>query len=156
MGRPTYVCTTCEEHVIRRYSATRHNITIHSNRGEIVSLLEYIVGRSSGRYRASHTSRYRRPSKETRLHNFGHTTTVADSMGDTFRPGGLQRQQQGQYQHQQQSLEEQERYHHQWRRQQEQSVSQSIPPTAIQDQPPLVSIQEQLRTLDSTMGYSRM
>jgi hypothetical protein len=57
-------------------------------------------------------------------------------MGDALRTGGLQREQQGQYQHQhnQQSsaVEEQERYH-----QQEQSLS--IPPSPaapIQDRPP--------------------
>jgi len=56
---------------------------------------------------------------------------IADSR-NTFRPGGLQREQQGQYQHHQQPLEEQELYHRQW--QQEQSLSPS--PVAIQDQPP--------------------
>jgi len=55
---------------------------------------------------------------------------IADSR-NTFRPGGLQREQQGQYQHHQQPLEEQELYHRQW--QQEQSLSTS--PVAIQDQP---------------------
>jgi len=66
---------------------------------------------------------------------------IADSMGDAPRTGGLQREQQGQYQHQQgqyhaYSLEEQERYHQQW--QQEQSLSSSTPPSpiAIQDQSP--------------------
>jgi hypothetical protein len=59
---------------------------------------------------------------------------IADSMGDAFRPGGLQRQQQEQYEYHQQSLEEQERYHRQW--QQEQSV---LPSAAIQDQAPDVS-----------------
>ncbi len=136
MSRPNYVCTTCSEHFTRKYSAKRHNLTIHSNGGgEIVPLVEYLVGRNSGRYQASHPSRYRRPSKETRIHNFGHATAAADSIGDAFGTGALQRQQQGQYQHQyhQQSLEEQEQHHPQ---QQEQSVSQSIPPTAIQGQPP--------------------
>jgi hypothetical protein len=135
MGRPNYVCTICEEHFTRMYSATRHNITIHSSRGEIVSLLEYIVGLSSGRYRASHPFWYRRRSKEKRIQNL-EATTLADSMGNAFRPVGLQRQEQEQYQYQydQQSLEEQERYH---RPQQEQSLSASIPPSpaAIQDQP---------------------
>jgi hypothetical protein len=129
MGRLTYVCATCEEHFTRRYSATRHNITIHNNGGEIVSLLEYIVGRSSGRYRASHPFWYRRRSKEKRIHNFGHAAPVADSRGEAFRPGGLQREQQGQYQYQyhERSLQEQERYR------QQQSPSMSA---AIQDQPP--------------------
>ena len=82
MGRVTHVCATCAEHFTRRYSATRHNLTIHDNRGEIVPLLEYIVGRSSGRYRASHPSWYRRTrSKEKRIHRFGHAIS-ADSMGD--------------------------------------------------------------------------
>ncbi|MFZ0512887.1 MAG: hypothetical protein WAM14_14870 [Candidatus Nitrosopolaris sp.] len=89
MGRTTYVCATCAEHFTRRYSAKRHNLTIHNGRGEIVPLLEYLVGRSSGRYQASHPSWYR--SSERRVHKFGHTTT-ADSMGDTLRSRGLQQQ----------------------------------------------------------------
>jgi hypothetical protein len=125
MGRPTYVCTTCSEHFTRKYSAKRHNITIHGNSGEIVPLVEYIVGRSSGRYKASHPFWYRRNGK--RIHKFGRAT-VEDYVGDTFPYRGLQ--QQGQYQYHQQSLEEQERYH----REQQRSQSPSIPPP--QDQPP--------------------
>jgi hypothetical protein len=87
----TYVCATCEEDFTRRYSAIRHNITIHNGNGEIVTLLEYLVERNSGRYRPSHPSLYRRGRGEKRIHNFGHATTaVADSMGDTFRHKGLQ------------------------------------------------------------------
>jgi transposase-like protein len=92
MGRQTtYVCATCSEHFTRRYSATRHNLTIHENRGEILPLLEYIVGRNSGRYQASDPSLYRRPSKK-RIHNFRNATVTADYMGDTFPPRGLQQQ----------------------------------------------------------------
>jgi hypothetical protein len=47
------VSATCAQHFTRRYSATRHNLTIHDNRGEIVPLLEYLAGRNSGRYHAS-------------------------------------------------------------------------------------------------------
>jgi hypothetical protein len=128
MGRATYVCATCAEHFTRRYSATRHNLTIHGNRGEIVPLLEYLVGRSTGPYRANHPFWYRR-RRGRGIHNFGHATTVADSIGDTFQVGVLP--QHGQYEHQQQSLEERERY----RWQQQQALSQSIPtptPPAIQ------------------------
>jgi hypothetical protein len=91
MGRLTYVCTTCSENFTRKYSATRHNLTIHDNRGEIVQLLEYIVGRKTGRYQASDPSLYRRPSKK-RVHNFPHATVTADYIGDTFLPRGLQQQ----------------------------------------------------------------
>ena len=133
MGRLTYVCTTCSEHFTRKYSAKRHNITIHGNGGEIVTLVEYIVGRSSGRYKASHPFWYRRNGK--RIHKFGRAT-VEDYVGDTFPYRSLQ--QQGQYQYHQQSLEEQERYHWQQHEQeQQQSPVPSIPPpAAIQDQPP--------------------
>ena len=112
MGRVTYVCTTCSEHFTRKYSAKRHNITVHHNNGgEIVTLVEYLVRRSSGKYQASDPSWYSRRNKEKRVHNFGDAAPVADTMGGAFRPGGLQRQQQGEYQYRQQSLEEQERYH---------------------------------------------
>ena len=82
MGRPTYVCTTCSEHFTRKYSAKRHNITVHHNNGggEIVPLVEYLVGRNSGKYEASRPSWYRR-AKEKRIHNFGH---AADSMGGQY------------------------------------------------------------------------
>ena len=131
MARPNYVCTTCSEHFTRKYSAKRHNITVHHNNGgEIVPLVEYLVGRKSGRYQANDSSWYRTLSEKS-VHNFGHAVAVADSMGDAFRTGAMQRQQQEQYQDHQQSLEEQERYHRQW--EQEQSLSPSMPAT-IQDQ----------------------
>jgi hypothetical protein len=60
MGRPTYVCATCSEHFTRKYSAKRHNFNIHASRSEIVPFIEYMVGRSSGRYLASHPSWYRK------------------------------------------------------------------------------------------------
>jgi len=134
MGRPNYVCTTCSEHFSRKYSAKGHNITVHHNNGgEIVPLVEYLVRRSSGRYQASDPSWYRRRAKEKSAHNFGYATAVPDSMGDAFRTGAPQRQQQGQYQYHQQSLEEQERYHRQWQL----SLSPSLlaSPAAIQDSP---------------------
>jgi hypothetical protein len=144
MGRPSYVCTICSEHFTRKYSAKRHNITVHHNKaGEIVPLVEYLVGRNSGKYEASHLSWHRRSEK--RFHKFGRAM-VADSIGSTLRLGGLQRQQQAEYHHQQR-----EQYHRQW--QQEQSLSPSIPPlpTAIQDQPPDVMspTSQSMNTLDN-------
>ncbi|MGB6592108.1 MAG: hypothetical protein WBE68_11425, partial [Candidatus Nitrosopolaris sp.] len=60
MGRPNYVCTVCSEHFTRKYSGKRHNFNIHSGRSEIVPYIEYMTGRSSGRYLASHPSWYRK------------------------------------------------------------------------------------------------
>ena len=40
MGRLNYVGTICSEHFTRKYSAKRHNITVHHNNGgEIVPLV---------------------------------------------------------------------------------------------------------------------
>jgi len=111
MGRPRYVFTTCSEHFTRKYSAKRHNITVHHNSGgEILPLVEYLVRRSSGKYDASHAW-YPRASK--RIHNFGRAV-VENSVGDAFRTEALQRQQLEQYQ---------ERYHRKWH--QELSMSRS-------------------------------
>ncbi len=120
--RVMHVCATCSEHFTTRYSASRHNLALHGNRGEIVPLPEYLAGRNSGRYQASHPSWYRkrRSKEENHIRGFGYTTAAADSVGDTFRPGGLQ--QQGQYQYQ---------YH--------QQQSRSSSSSTIQDQPPAVS-----------------
>jgi hypothetical protein len=91
MRRPAYVCATCSEHFTRRYSATRHNLTIHNGIGEIVTYIEYLVGRNSGRYRPSHPSLYRKRRREKSIHNFAHAV-AADSMGDTLPPKGLQQE----------------------------------------------------------------
>jgi len=50
MVRITWVCATCGEHFTRKYSATRHNNNLHAGNGQIVRLLDYIVGRASGQY----------------------------------------------------------------------------------------------------------
>jgi hypothetical protein len=50
MGRITWVCANCAEHFTRKYSASRHNNNLHFGNGQIVTLLDYIVGRASGQY----------------------------------------------------------------------------------------------------------
>jgi len=93
MGRLTYVCATCSEHFTRKYSARRHNLTLHNGSGEIVRLLEYLAGRSSGRYLPSHPSWYRRTQKwdNPTGNNYNSEFGLADSGRDMFKPGnGLQ------------------------------------------------------------------
>lgn len=90
MGRLTYVCATCSEHFTRKFSASRHNLNIHNGGGEIVRLIDYIVGRVSGRYLATHPSWYRREQKWQTYsdhiydNKFG-PATIKDSTGDTFQ-----------------------------------------------------------------------
>lgn len=110
MGRLMHVCTTCAVHFTRKSSAKRHNITIHSNTGEIVSLLEYLVGRKTGRYLASHPPPWYNRRNGRYIQESEHDTTTtaatavavaADSMGEDTLSKGLQYQQQ---QQQQQSI----------------------------------------------------
>jgi hypothetical protein len=63
MGRITWVCATCAEHFTRKYSASRHNNNLHFGNGQIVTLLDYIVGRAAGQYlpRDSRTSKNHNP-----------------------------------------------------------------------------------------------
>jgi hypothetical protein len=56
---PLYVCGTCSQHFTRRYNANRHNKNIHANRAEIARFLEYLIGRSIGKYLASDPLSYR-------------------------------------------------------------------------------------------------
>ena len=82
MGRPSYVCTVCSEHFTRKYSAKRHNRNLHAGTAEIVRLIDYLAGRSSGQYTPNNPFWYKRNNA---YHNIG-STTVADTVGDTFQP----------------------------------------------------------------------
>jgi hypothetical protein len=65
----------------------RHNFNIHSGRSEIVPYIEYMVGRSSGRYLASHPSWYRKQKGSQWDHNYtSENHVISDS---SFRPENL-------------------------------------------------------------------
>jgi hypothetical protein len=81
MGRPSYVCTVCSEHFTRKYSAKRHNENLHNGAAEIVKLIDYLAGRSSGQYMPNNPFWYKHYNP---YHNFG-SATVADTIGDTFQ-----------------------------------------------------------------------
>jgi hypothetical protein len=90
MGRPTYVCAICSEHFTRKHSAKRHNFNIHAGRSEIVPFIEYMAGRSSGRYLASHPSWYRNQRQLQVNHRHQSELVVADT-ANSFRLQNLQR-----------------------------------------------------------------
>ena len=50
MSKVNYVCVICGQDFTRRYSANRHNNHFHFGNGIIVRLLEYIIGRTNGRF----------------------------------------------------------------------------------------------------------
>ena len=89
MGRPTYVCATCSEHFTRKYSAKRHNFNIHAGRSEIVPFIEYMVGRSSGRYLASHPSWYRKQRQLQANHSYPSENHAIADTASSFRPETL-------------------------------------------------------------------
>jgi hypothetical protein len=89
MVRITWVCATCSQPFTRRTSATRHDNNKHRGQGEIVPLLEYIVGRGTGRYMSSKPLSYGHHQKWW-AHNSNSglgLATVADSAGDRFMSG---------------------------------------------------------------------
>lgn len=102
-------------HFTRKSSAKRHNITVHGNTAEIVPYLEYLVGRKTGRYQASHPPPWytRRTGRYIQESEYDTTTTTtatavvavtADSMREDTLSKGLQYQQQQQQQRQQRSI----------------------------------------------------
>ena len=92
MGRPTYVCATCSEHFTRKYSGQRHNFNIHAGRSEIVPFIEYMAGRSSGMYIASHPSWYRkdRQVQANRSYQSNFERPTVSDTGKSFRPENFQ------------------------------------------------------------------
>jgi hypothetical protein len=88
MGRPSYVCATCSEHFTRKYSAKRHNENIHNGTAEIVRLIDYLAGRSSGRYMPDNPFWHKQNNP---YHNVG-SATIVDSIGDTFKPSFVPQQ----------------------------------------------------------------
>ena len=87
MSRPTYVCATCSEHFTRKYGAKRHNFNIHAGRSEFVPFIEYMVGRSSGQYLASHPSWYRKQRQQN--HSYPSENHAIVDTASSFRPETL-------------------------------------------------------------------
>jgi hypothetical protein len=82
MGRPSYVCATCSEHFTRKSSGKRHNHNLHNGAAEIVRLIDYLAGRSTGQYTPDNPFWYKRNNS---YHDIG-SSTVADSLGNTSQP----------------------------------------------------------------------
>jgi hypothetical protein len=77
------------QHFTRKYSANRHNSNIHSGRSEIVPYIEYIVGRSSGRYLASHPSWYHKQKGSQWDRTYPSENRVIADAASSFRPEPL-------------------------------------------------------------------
>src|SRR5215472_9681047 len=89
MSRANYVCTVCSEHFTRKYSAYRHNSNLHGGRSEIVPYIEYMAGRSSGRYLASHPSWHRKQRQLQVNRSYPSYIRVIADTASSFRPEPL-------------------------------------------------------------------
>lgn len=58
------MCTTCSQTFTRKASGTRHNSNLHFGTAEVVRLIDYVIGRSSGQYLPSNPRDFRLLKKE--------------------------------------------------------------------------------------------
>lgn len=75
---PLYACGTCGAHFNRRYNANRHNKIIHVNKSEIVSFVEYLIGRSEGKYLPADPMSYRSKRRSNNGSRIIHESTNAN------------------------------------------------------------------------------
>lgn len=83
-----YVCTICAQEFTRKYSALRHNRTLHQGRANIVRVLEYIVGRIRGEYSLADPMLFRKNrwrSPYGNLSNFPFVSVAHDKPGSPVR-----------------------------------------------------------------------
>lgn len=83
-----YVCTICAQEFTRKYSAIRHNRTLHQGRANIVRVLEYIVGRIRGEYPLADPMLFRKNrwrSPYGNLSNFPFVSVAHDKPGSPVR-----------------------------------------------------------------------
>lgn len=60
MGNPNYVCTACSQTFTRKWRGKIHNRDMHEGRSQTVRMIDYIVGRTSGKYLPSDPALFRR------------------------------------------------------------------------------------------------
>jgi hypothetical protein len=76
---PLYACGTCAAHFTRRYNANRHNKIVHTNKSEIVTFVEYLIGRSERKYLPADPMSYRSKRKSNNVNTIVHESTNANS-----------------------------------------------------------------------------
>lgn len=80
MSHKNYVCATCGQDFTRKYTANRHNLTLHQGQGKTVRTLDYVIGRIKGEYAPADPLSYRRRySVSVSPNNFPFGTVVHDS-----------------------------------------------------------------------------
>jgi hypothetical protein len=83
MANKNYVCTVCSQTFTRKWRGRVHNDNIHLGSGEIVRLIDYIIGRINGQYLPSDPSNYRR--KNRNIYGNSGDKNSFDQMGTSLR-----------------------------------------------------------------------
>jgi hypothetical protein len=60
MPNPNYVCTICSQTFTRKWRGMVHRDNIHAAAGDVVRLIDYMIGRTNGQYLPGDPSLYRR------------------------------------------------------------------------------------------------
>lgn len=60
MPNPNFVCTICSQTFTRKWRGMVHRDNIHAGAGDIVRLIDYMIGRTNGQYLPGDPSLYRR------------------------------------------------------------------------------------------------
>jgi hypothetical protein len=88
MPNPNFVCTICSQTFTRKWRGTVHRDNLHGGAGDIVRLIDYMVGRTNGQYSPGDPSLYRRRMGKISgdLHNNNpiRPQTSSSEMGDSF------------------------------------------------------------------------
>jgi len=64
MGNKIWFCALCSEGFTRKYSANRHNQSLHQGHGKIVRMIDYIIGRLASKYNPGDPLTYRSRCKQ--------------------------------------------------------------------------------------------
>ena len=88
MPNPNFVCTICSQTFTRKWRGIVHRDNLHGGAGDIVRLIDYMVGRTNGQYSPGDPSLYRRRIGKISgdLHNNNpiRPQTSSGEMGDSF------------------------------------------------------------------------
>ena len=60
MPNPNFVCTICSQTFTRKWRGMVHRDNLHAGAGDIVRLIDYMIGRTNGQYLPGDPSLYRR------------------------------------------------------------------------------------------------
>jgi hypothetical protein len=69
MPNPNFVCTICSQTFTRKWRGMVHRDNLHAGAGDIVRLVDYMIGRTNGQYLPGDPSLYRRKRRMENISN---------------------------------------------------------------------------------------